>query len=521
MRRHSHGCCNCGTWVPGHFYDHDRTLSVIILLADGARPDVLSRAIGDGTLPSLARLRDEGSLSTVTTAFPSVTGPAYTPFLMGRYPGPVGLPGLRWFDRSRETARGFGSSRSYVGAEMRHIDGDLDASAPTLFELAGPSLGALSVIARGLHRDERIGRSVRFVARAARTHFTGNVDGWLAIDRQVGAEVARFVRERRPRIAFAALTGIDKTSHAAGHDSPAVHEAMRIVDDTVAVIRRDAERASRWESMHLWVVSDHGHAPVTAHDDLATLLRSWGHATIAHPWTFAGGRDAAVMVSGNAMAHIYLELDRRERPWWPELEARWAELASQLMDRPSVDLLILPHGRNRFEVRNRERGTAMISVNADQYAYQPLSGDPLAIGAHDSLSDTDAYDVTRDSDYPDALVQIARLAAATRSGEMILSAARDWDFRARHEPIPHVSSHGALHRDHMLVPLLTNRPIAHAPRRTVDVMPSALAALGLEIPIGLDGVSFIDQAHLRPADAPSETGRPEHDDHGDVTSAVA
>ena len=105
-------------------------VSVIILLADGARPDALARAMDDGSLPSLARLRAEGSYATVTTAFPSVTGPAYAPFLLGRYPGPVGLPGLRWFDRSRETARGFGSSRSYVGVEMRHIDADLDARAP-------------------------------------------------------------------------------------------------------------------------------------------------------------------------------------------------------------------------------------------------------------------------------------------------------------------------------------------------------------------------------------------------------
>src|SRR6476659_9971481 len=116
-----------------------------------------------GSLPALAQLRAEGSLSTVTTAFPSVTGPAYTPFLLGRYPGPIGLPGLRWFDRSRETARGFGNCRSYVGAEMRHVDTDLDPSAPTLFELARPAVGALSVIGRGLKRTERIGSSVGFI----------------------------------------------------------------------------------------------------------------------------------------------------------------------------------------------------------------------------------------------------------------------------------------------------------------------------------------------------------------------
>ncbi|HJQ22109.1 MAG TPA: hypothetical protein VJ867_17325, partial [Gemmatimonadaceae bacterium] len=59
------------------------------------------------------------------------------------------------------------------------------------------------------------------------------------------------------------------------------------------------------------------------------------------------------------------------------------------------------------------------------------------------------------------------------------------------EPIPHVSSHGALHREHMLVPLLVDRQPARMPRRTVDIMPSALAALGREIPAGLDGQSFV------------------------------
>jgi len=269
---------------------------------------------------------------------------------------------------------------------------------------------------------------------------------------------------------------------------------MRIVDATAAEIRRDAERSGRWDSMHLWIASDHGHSPVKAHDDLASLLRSWGHKTLAHPWTFSGGRDAAVMVSGNAMSHIYLELDRPQRPWWPSLAPRWSELATSLLERPSVDVLLLPHADEEVEVRSHARGTAMIRAQHGSYSYRPVTGDPLCIGPHESLSDAAAYEVTAASDYPDAIVQIARLASSRRSGEIILSAAREWDFRARHEPIPHVSSHGALHRDHMLVPLLTNRPVAAAPRRTVDVMPSALAALGLEIPSGLDGESFMWRA---------------------------
>jgi hypothetical protein len=490
---------------------------VVILVADGARPDVMARALDGGALPALGRLRAEGALHTVATAFPSVTGPAYAPFLMGRFPGPIGLPGLRWFDRARTRATWPDATRSYVGAEMRHVDRDLAPGAPTLFELAPTGLAALNVIGRGLPSRDRMGRGLRFVARAARTHFTGHVPGWLDIDRDVGAQVAARVRQARasaggnaPRAVFCALTGIDKTSHAAGHDAPLVHDALGIVDAVAAEVRHDAERGGWWRDTHLWVVSDHGHSPVRAHDDLADWFRARGHRTVAHPFTMARAREVAVMVSGNAMAHVYLELARRARPWWPELAPRWGAAIDDLLARPSVDLLLLPHAPDLCEVRGRGRGAAIVSrvrdtiapepvadagmppAHAYRYAYRPIDGDPLGLGGPLEGLDADAaYDACAATDYPDALVQIAHLAGAPRSGEVIVSAARQWDLRAHYEPIPHVSSHGALHREHMLVPLLTSRPPVRTPRRTVDVMPSALRALGLAVPPGLDGESFL------------------------------
>ncbi|MDP9279535.1 MAG: alkaline phosphatase family protein [Gemmatimonadota bacterium] len=460
-----------------------------MIIADGVRPDVLARAIARGELPALAGLREEGSLSTVTSAFPSVTGPAYAPFIMGRYPGSVGLPGLRWYDRSRRIPRLSGHSRSYVGTEMRFVDRDIDRASPTVFELAKPSFGALSVIARGLRRRERIGQTPGFVARAAITHFRGNVRGWLAIDRRVGEEVAWRLRTRRTKYAFVALTGIDKTSHAAGQDSPIAADALRIVDDTVAQIRSDAERDGRWGKMHLWVGSDHGHSPVRDHEDLIAILAEWGYSTLSHPWAFNPGADVAVMVSGNAMAHLYLNLEEKARPWWPSLGGKWGGLVERLLSRESIDLLILPTSPSSCEIITRDRGAAKLTWRESRYTYIPTTGDPLDIGEQ-SGDDAQAYDATIECDYPDALVQIAHLIGSARSGDVILSAARNWDYRAKYEPIPHVSSHGALHREHMLVPLLLNRAPEGVPRRTVDVMPSTLAALGITPPKTLDGVSF-------------------------------
>ncbi|HWJ23383.1 MAG TPA: alkaline phosphatase family protein, partial [Gemmatimonadaceae bacterium] len=461
-------------------------MPVIILVADGARPDTFASALDGDALPALARLRAEGGLHTVSTVFPSVTGPAYAPFVMGRFPGPIGLPGLRWYDRAR-TRRTFPDrTRSYVGAEMRHVDGDLDPDAPTIFELAtragaGSSVAALNVIGRGLgDEDAVLGRGAGFALRAARTHFSGDVRGWLEIDREVGDGVVRAVRERKPSVTFAAFTGVDKTSHSEGHDAPVVLDALAIVDDVAARIRADAERAGTWDETQLWIVSDHGHSPVREHEDLAGLVRSWGLRVLAHPWVYRlRAADVAVMVSGNAMAHLYLELRRRERPWWPALAATHDPLVARLLERPSVDLALLPHSPTRCEVRGAGgRGCAMIEMSTDasgctRYAYRPDSADPLGVGGAFEGDADDAWAATADGDYPDAIVQIAHLAGAARAGDVILSAAREWDFRAQYEPIPHRSSHGALHREHMLVPLLLNRPAPRTPRRTTDVMPSA------------------------------------------------
>lgn len=451
----------------------------------------MADAMRRGIVPALSALRDEGALSTITSVFPSVTGPAYAPFLMGRYPGPIGLPGLRWYDRERKICRLPGNSRSYVGFEMTQVDRDIDPGAPTIFELAKSSIGALNVIGRGLSNADVIGRDFRFAARAALTHFSGKVDGWLSIDRDIGAQVVERIRDTRPDLVFAALTGIDKTSHFGGHDGPYVDRALKIVDETVAEIRTVNERNGTWDKTHLWVVSDHGHSPVLQHDDLAGLISRLGFRTIAHPFVYSRRGEVAVMVSGNAMAHIYLDLPRRTRPWLRELDGKWQSVRDALLSRDSVDLMILPKALGACEIHARGRGFAVLSWGKSGISYQPATGDPLQIGSVHAITDDEAYEVTLGSDYPDSLVQIARLSDAPRAGEIILSASREWDFRAKYEPIPHESSHGALHRDHMLVPLLTNRPPASRPRRTVDVMPSALKALGITIPPGLDGLPFV------------------------------
>jgi hypothetical protein len=464
-------------------------MPVIVLVADGARPDAFASDLAG--LPALRRLRDEGGLYDVTTVFPSVTGPAYLPFLLGRFPGAVGIPGLRWYDRARTACGWPDHARSYVGYEMGRIDGDLDPAAPTIFELVPRSVGAFSVVTRGLPRDRRIGAlTLRYALRGAVTHFRGRAERWLEIDRELGDAIVQRAHDDCPDYLFAALTGIDKASHARGHESDMARSALAIVDEVAGRLRAEAERGGWWRDTHLWVVSDHGHGDVHTHEDLARLIANAGHRVVAHPWSVGIAPDVAVMVSGNAMAHLYLDPTTGDRAGWPALAPRWHGLVELLLARPSVDLVLLPHDAHRCEVRSA-RGSAMVERAGRCFSYRRGDGDPLGLG-RDFRGDADAsYDATIGGDYPDSLVQIASLAGAARSGDVIISAAPGYDLRARYEPIPHRSAHGALHREHMLVPLLTNRPAARPPRRTTDLFPSALAALGVAPPALLDGRSFL------------------------------
>jgi arylsulfatase A-like enzyme len=466
-------------------------MPVIILVADGARPDTLSAAMDRGELPALAAMRAEGYCGVATTVWPSVTGVAYVPMLMGRFPGGVGLPGLRWFDRERRVGRWLGHTRSYVGVDGFALDADLDPAAPTMFELTERRLGALSVIRRGLPGAARLDGGLRFALRVARSHFFGTAMDWMDIDRDIGRRLVDAIQRNSPEFVFAAFTGIDKNSHATAHDAPAVTASMQVVDGAIAAIRAAAERAGHWDRTQLWVVSDHGHSPVHTHDDLAVALAQEGWRVLAHPWVWSKGADVGVMVSGNAMAHLYLDVPRRERPRWSVLATRYQPLVDALLQRPSVDLVIRALEPGVVEVLARDRGAARIEHVGATYAYRPVSGDPLGLGEVNWCDAWEAHAATFDSAYPDAIVQIAQLVAAPRSGDVLLSAARGFDFRARYEPHPHRSTHGALLREHMLVPLLTNHPLAQVPRRTVDLMPSALAALGRALPPSLDGRPFL------------------------------
>jgi predicted AlkP superfamily pyrophosphatase or phosphodiesterase len=471
--------------------------TLLLVVADGVRPDVLFEELEAGHLPRLAARSAAGFRGTVSSCFPSVTGPAYAPFLMGRFPAAVGVPGLRWYDRARETCRWPPFARSYVGPEIRHLDNDLDADAPTLLELATPSVAGATLLGRGARGARHPGRGLAWALRALLPHFRGDLAGWRRIEQLVADRVLGHLQRDRPRCAVMTFLTPDKFAHAAGARSAAVRTALRDLDAFVGAAE-DIAAAGGWaHRLHVWLVADHGHADVAHHDELADGVRDHGLRVLAHPAVWVRRPDAAVMVGGNAMAHVYVDLPLRRRPWWPRLADRWTELHDALLARPSVDLVAVALDERTVRVRHGTRGAA--TIIRDGAAHDPRArwscrfdtGDPLGLGRElHAVSSLEAHEACAAGDYPDAVVQLGDVVPSRRAGDLVLSAATGWDLRDRFEPTPHRSTHGALHREQLLVPLLTDSPVARRPRRSADVLPSALTLLGLPVPAALDGVSW-------------------------------
>jgi arylsulfatase A-like enzyme len=93
---------------------------------------------------------------------------------------------------------------------------------------------------------------------------------------------------------------------------------------------------------------------------------------------------------------------------------------------------------------------------------------------------------------------VLQILESARAGHLLVTAKPGCDLRARFEKPPHRGSHGSLHRLHLMTPLLASHPLAPGPARTVDILPTVLAALGIPAPAGIEGRS------LWPAATPGE-----------------
>ena len=127
-------------------------------------------------------------------------------------------------------------------------------------------------------------------------------------------------------------------------------------------------------------------------------------------------------------------------------------------------------------------GQGSLSLRDGAYNYSWDGNDPLDLGLNGSPIHGDrALELTFEKGYPDALEQLWYMFQSNRAGDIVVTSKLGYDLRARYEWPEHHSSHGALSRDQMMVPMMSNRPLdGDGPMRTVDVFSTIVSSLGLE-----------------------------------------
>jgi len=463
----------------------------IFIMADGARADVFGELLRRGDLPNISKyIIDKGTYTNAVSVFPSTTGPAYAPFLLGKFPGRCNIPGLRWFDRALYASKLFSlyRSRSYIGHEGFLMNRDISKGTSTLFEMFPGSISILNELSRGVGLT---GDKTRFIKvyYKLKSHFTNRCD-------EVDMAASKILLEslkRNPRFTYVVFLGIDTYSHLTHPFHNKVIESYLRIDKSVGLIGKMLGSEGRLDETFFVIASDHGLSQTHSHFDSVEFMNRLGYRTFYYPNIFKHWRnaDAANMVSGNAMAHIYVKNSAgwEKRSTFEEL----SRLIDKFLERPEVDVVAGLDEKGRVRVKS-ERGEASVWLDENgRIRYERVYNDPFGYNGLPGKTDThEALRLSFHTEYPDALLQLVQLLESPRSGDLVISAKRGYDLRLRHENPEHCSSHGALFRDHIVVPLCMSVKVKKEFVRTVDVYPTILRLLGKTVPPGVDGVSLVD-----------------------------
>ena len=353
---------------------------------------------------------------------------------------------------------------------------------------------------------------------------------------------------RLPEFSFLGLHLPDAVGHDEG-TGRTYEEALERADEILGFMLAVFREQGVLDGLTLIVTSDHGLSPVhrqaplverlardtglPIHDSIRTATegfnRTWRGtgATSGEERGFVG----IGAVSGNAHVQIYLrapgQANWNARPSYQQIRAyprpggdgrdagpvdlvaalrRYEEVGIlcvaersagryHVFSRAGESLIETRPGEQREQGEQRERGEQE-ERGERAYRYTVRSGpDPLGYAAHPRLAgmmrsrryyDGDAWAAaSRETGYPDAIVQIVQLLETETAGDLLIDAApgvEPWDQGQR-------AVHGALRRDEILVPLVIHGPALDVERaervfargrlpRTVDLYPTILALLG-------------------------------------------
>ncbi|HEX3225095.1 MAG TPA: nucleotide pyrophosphatase/phosphodiesterase family protein [Gaiellaceae bacterium] len=430
---------------------------LVLIVVDGMTPAAFERAVESGRAPALAQLAAHGSYRRATSVFPSLTPVCLSSIATGSTPAVHHIPHLVWWHREERRIVEYGSSFSALrAAGMAQSIADtiynmnaehLSRDAETIFETLEneglvtaavnitcyrghtkhlPTLPWVTKAAYGpkrffyysLFESDRTGAPLAVRNRAA-----GSIDVYAAA-------VGRWLvtRDGFDMLAYY-LSDFDYASHAYGPEG-AEDVALERTDAAIqALIDSAGGGDAFFERYAVVLLSDHGQTQVSQAAPLEAPLAA--HA------------DSIVVAASNRAGQIYL---------LPDARVDAPTIAHALDGEVSVGVTLWREGDEAVARRERE-----------ELRFRP-TGDGWETSGDASILDQ-----------PDALHRAWQALANPNAGEVLVSAAPDWEFvdlGGRHHAGG--GSHGSLIEGDSIVPVVTVGIDADIERIT-DVAPALIS----------------------------------------------
>lgn len=465
--------------------------TTIFYLVDGARYDMMKELLEAGELPNIQReILSQGTFRKATSCFPSTTGPAYLPHLTGCFPGTSDITGIRWFDKAEFKRKRFNkyAMRSYCGPEAAWFNTDMPEDRPTLHELLGNCYNIFSMITRNIPEEKDLakkGKSGLYI----RAHF---LHQHTPVDEAAHQHLMRGI-DMDPNFIFTVFPCVDWNSHTYQPRSQQTIDSFKFMDKSVGESVAKLKELGMWDDTLFVITSDHGLTATNHHFDLAKYFSKVGLKALQYPTILSIRPKSAVMISGNSFGAVhFLNHEGADVLRGDEvLNAMGDKIWNDLIQQPAIDFVTWRGSDNDYWIESK-KGSAQIRHHGESLTYHPVTGDPFGFGLLDTPMDEQAsLAATFDSDYPDALVQIAQLFKSRRAGDLVVGATNGYDLRETWEYPEHRGSHGSLCKEHMHVPFIYNQQgWDERPARTADIFNSILAWMGIDEPAHTDGRSL-------------------------------
>jgi len=486
---------------------------LVLCVIDAMAPAVLERARREGVTPTLSALIERGLyVRECTAAFPSVTPVCAGSITTGVWQDRHGIPGMNWYEREEEryveygsslrAAQRFGIARQLTDTVYNLNQAHLARDVPTIFEAlddAGVRTACTTyLVYRGRHRHEprRDGVLTRLASPIMRHSVLGPRELFYADifasreapcsavlgmpgirDRHSACVGAYLVEHDLFDMLLLSLPDNDWYSHKHGPDGQL--RSLALADAHLDRVVQAGGGLEEFLAAHAVVVlGDHAQAAISGSVDLFHELADLGVAPArgappkgARIAVCPSQRAAMVYVLGDAEhERIRARVAARARGMagvelvcWMQRGAH-GEPAEAVIAGPEGDELRFAPGGDRRDAR----GVAW-----------SVEGEPGVLGMREDGGVLDARE------YPDALARVWGALACEHSGDVLLSAAPDYEF-ADWGGQAHIrgGSHGSLRAEDSNTALiacgLSTRVAEHAQWTICDVAPLVREHFGLD-----------------------------------------